>query len=92
MPRPRKHASDAARVAAFRAQRVRLELHPSQQIAATLDELAEQFEVPRAEVALRLLRFALAAKNWKQFGLPFTPEAPAAPAVDPRQRPLLWMP
>lgn len=72
MAPPRKYKSDAERVAAFRARRPMVQTNVDAHIAQTLDEIAAQFEVPRAAVIESMLKFALTNRDWKRLGLTHT--------------------
>lgn len=69
MGRPKKHATPAARQAAYRQRYVTVEARLVPETAATLDELASTFDVPRTEVVNSLINFALLNRNWFTLGL-----------------------
>lgn len=67
-PKGEKPMTNAERQAAFRAKRVALEA--GERMTATINGLAEQFDLTKDEVIQHLLRFALCNRNWKQTGFP----------------------
>ena len=67
--RPPVHASAAARKAAYRADKARIDYTDKQAIAATLDEIAAELDCSKNELMQSLVRFALTNRNWKQVGL-----------------------
>ena len=69
MPRPRKYATDAERLAAFRDGKSRLDLVIPKSVSQTIEELAILYGVSKQEVANSLLKFALTNRNWKTQGL-----------------------
>lgn len=70
MGRPRKYATDAERVAAYRERHARLEVAIKPQLLATLDAEAARLDVSRADVVTSCLLFALTNHNWAT-GLPY---------------------
>lgn len=56
----------AQRQAKFRAERVQVKL--GETMAATVTELASEFDMTIDEVMQSLLRFALCNRNWRQTG------------------------
>lgn len=69
MGRPRKYATDAERVAAHRARYAVGEFRVIPETMATLDAIAQHFDVPRTEVVNSLINFALTNRNWFAQGL-----------------------
>jgi DNA-binding GntR family transcriptional regulator len=69
MARPRKYASAAEKQKAHRLRYVIVEARLIPETAATLDELARLFDVPRTEVVNSLINFALLNRNWHTLGL-----------------------
>lgn len=69
MARPRKYTSAAEKQAAFRQRYVTVEARLIPETAATLDELALKFDVPRTEVINSLINYALLNRNWHALGL-----------------------
>ena len=67
--RPPVHASAAARKAAYRADKARIDYTDKQAIAATLEEIAAELDCSKNELMQSLVRFALTNRNWKQVGL-----------------------
>jgi len=67
--RPAKHASAAARKAAYRADKARIDFTDKPAIAATLTEIAAELDCSKNELLQSLVRFALTNRNWKQVGL-----------------------
>lgn len=67
--RPAKHASAAARKAAYRADKARIDFTDKPAIAATLSEIAAELDCSKNELMQSLVRFALTNRNWKQVGL-----------------------
>lgn len=63
------HASAAARKAAYRANKARIDFTDKPAIVATIDEIAAALDCSKNELMQSLLRFALANRNWKQTGL-----------------------
>lgn len=63
------HASAAARKAAYRADKARIDYTDKQAIAATLDEIAAELDCSKNELMQSLVRFALTNRNWKRVGL-----------------------
>ena len=63
------HASAAARKAAYRADKARIDFTDKPAIAATLAEIAADLECSKNELMQSLVRFALTNRNWKQVGL-----------------------
>lgn len=67
MGRPRIHASQAERQAAYRATKKAATI--SAKRAEAIASIAEVLGQPQTEVLDNLLRFALTNRNWKQLGL-----------------------
>ena len=67
--RPRKHASDAARVAAYRSRNVRIDITLPSDIAKTLEEISSDLDCSRNALLQSLVRFALLNRNWRVVGL-----------------------
>lgn len=67
--RPPVHASAAARKAAYRAEKARIDYTDKPAIAATLEEIAAELDCSKNELMQSLVRFALTNRNWKQVGL-----------------------
>ena len=63
------HVSSAARKAAYRANKARIDFTDKPAIAATLDEIASELDCSKNELMQSLVRFALTNRNWKQVGL-----------------------
>ena len=67
--RPRVHASDSGRVAAYRKTHVRLDLVLSQDLGSTIDDLSLYLDCSKNELVGSLVRFALTNRNWRVQGL-----------------------
>jgi hypothetical protein len=67
--RPAIHRNAAARQAAYRARKARLDVAIKPEIADTIGEIAQALDASRNEVVNSLIRFALTNRNWKQLGL-----------------------
>ena len=63
------HASAAARKAAYRADKARIDFTDKPEIVATLNEIAADLDCSKNELLQSLVRFALTNRNWKQVGL-----------------------
>lgn len=63
------HASAAARKAAYRAEKARIDYTDKPAIAATLEEIAAELDCSKNELMQSLVRFALTNRNWKRVGL-----------------------
>lgn len=63
------HASAAARKAAYRAEKARIDYTDKPAIAATLEEIAAELDCSKNELMQSLVRFALTNRNWKTVGL-----------------------
>lgn len=68
-PRPRKHASAAARQAAYRARNEMLEFRAEPKTAETLTRIADTIDVSRSDLLLSMVKYALANHDWARFGL-----------------------
>ena len=69
MGRPRKHADDAAKMAAFRARWRVLSVRLQKDTADTIDRLCEFTDESQSEVVSSLLKFALTNRAWFTVGL-----------------------
>jgi len=67
-PKGERPLTNAERQAAFRAKR--LAIDAGNRMTATINSLAEQFDLTKDEIIQHLLRFALCNRNWKQTGFP----------------------
>lgn len=67
--RPAKHASAAARKAAYRAEKARVDFTDKPEIIAKLRETAAQLDCSVNELLQSMVRFAECNRNWKQVGL-----------------------
>ena len=63
------HASDAARKAAYRAQKARVDFTDKPEIIAKLRETAAYLDCSVNELLQSMVRFAECNRNWKQVGL-----------------------
>lgn len=63
------HASAAARKAAYRAERARIDYTDSPHIVDKLRETAAQLDCSVNELLQSMVRFAETNRNWKQVGL-----------------------
>ena len=63
------HASDAARKAAYRVQKARVDFTDKPEIIAKLRETAAQLDCSVNELLQSMVRFAECNRNWKQVGL-----------------------
>lgn len=63
------HASAAARKAAYRAERARVDYTDAPNIIAKLRETAAQLDCSVNELLQSMVRFAETNRNWKQVGL-----------------------
>ena len=64
-----KHASDAARKAAYRADKARVDFTDKPEIIAKLRETAGMLDCSVNELLQSMVRFAECNRNWKQVGL-----------------------
>lgn len=67
--RPAKHADAAARKAAYRAARARVDYSDKPEIIAKLQETAAELGCSVNELLQSMVRFAECNRNWKQVGL-----------------------
>lgn len=67
--RPAKHVSAAARKAAYRAEKARVDFTDKPEIVAKLRETAEALDCSVNELLQSMVRFAECNRNWKQVGL-----------------------
>ena len=67
--RPAKHASAAARKAAYRAEKARVDFTDKPEIIAKLRETAVQLDCSVNELLQSMVRFAECNRNWKRVGL-----------------------
>lgn len=67
--RPAKHSNAAARKAAYRADKARIDFTDKPAIAATIDEIAAELDCSKNELMQSFVRFALTNRNWRQVGL-----------------------
>lgn len=67
--RPRVHASDSAKTAAFRSRNVRMDVLLPPAIGETLASIASDLDCSRNELLASMVRFALTNRNWRQVGL-----------------------
>ena len=72
MPRPRKYANDAEKQAAFRAAHPEIKIYPEPDLFASIDSVAGVLNLPRTEVVISMLKFALTNRDWKRLGLTHT--------------------
>ena len=63
------HASAAARKAAYRAEKARVDFTDKPEIIAKLRETAAQLDCSVNELLQSMVRFAETNRNWKQVGL-----------------------
>lgn len=63
------HASGAARKAAYRAEKARVDFTDKPEIVAKLRETAAQLDCSVNELLQSMVRFAECNRNWKQVGL-----------------------
>ena len=63
------HANAAARKAAYRADKARIDYTDKPAIAATLEEIAAALDCSKNELMQSLVRIALTNRNWKTVGL-----------------------
>lgn len=63
------HASAAARKAAYRAEKARVDFTDKPEIIAKLKETAEALDCSVNELLQSMVRFAECNRNWKQVGL-----------------------
>lgn len=67
--RPAMHADSAARKAAYRALKARVDYTDKPEIIAKLKETAAELDCSVNELLQSMVRFAECNRNWKQVGL-----------------------
>lgn len=72
-PRPRKYASASERQAAYRARAPEVCFRADEKTAQTLDRIAADLDVSRADLLLSMTKFALTNHDWARFGLTHKP-------------------
>ena len=72
-PRPRKYASASDRQAAYRARAPEVCLRAESKTVDTLDKIAGDLDISRADLLLSMTKFALANHDWARFGLTHKP-------------------
>ena len=72
-PRPRKYASASDRQAAYRARAPEMCLRAESKTVDTLDRIAADLDISRADLLLSMTKFALANHDWARFGLTHKP-------------------
>jgi len=72
-PRPRKYASASERQAAYRARAPEVCFRAEEKTAQTLDRIAADSDVSRADLLLSMTKFALTNHDWSRFGLTHKP-------------------
>jgi hypothetical protein len=72
-PRPRKYASASERQAAYRARAPEVCFRAEDKTAETLDRIAADLDVSRADLLLSMTKFALTNHDWSRFGLTHKP-------------------
>lgn len=70
LPTGERPLTNAERQARHRAKHIKLE--SGSRMAATIADLAREFDLTKEEVTQHLLRFALRNRNWRQTGFPST--------------------
>lgn len=70
LPIGERPMTNAERQARHRAKHVKLE--SGSRMAATIADLAAEFDLSKEKVIQHLLRFALCNRNWRQTGFPST--------------------
>lgn len=78
MGRPRKHADNAAKQAAYRARYAVKSYRFEAETAETIKRLADELDTSENEVINSLVKFALLNRNWFTLGL-FGKRLPRAP-------------
>jgi len=68
-PRPKLYASAAERQAAYKARYAVLEVRLDPTTADTITKVAQQLDVPRAELLSQLVKHGLLNRNWAKDGL-----------------------
>lgn len=69
MGRPRKYATASERQAAYRERYGVRQIRLRKETLATIDDIADQLDVPSTEVVASLINFALLNYNWRTLGL-----------------------
>jgi hypothetical protein len=69
MARPRKYASDAEKMRAYRERYSVVTLRFEHETMATINRLADEFEASQSDVVNSLVKFALTNRNWFTMGL-----------------------
>jgi hypothetical protein len=72
-PRPRKYASASERQAAYRARAPEVCFRAEDKTVDTLDRIAADLDVSRADLLLSMTKFALTNHDWARFGLTHKP-------------------
>lgn len=72
-PRPRKYASASERQAAYRARAPEMCFRAEDKTVNTLDRIATDLDVSRADLLLSMTKFALTNHDWARFGLTHKP-------------------
>lgn len=67
--RPKKYASAAERQAAYRTRASEIGFRADSGTIETLSRIAETIDVPRTDLLLSMVKFALANHDWARFGL-----------------------
>lgn len=67
--RPKKYASAAERQAAYRARASEISFRADATTADNLSRIADAIDVPRTDLILSMIKFALANHDWARFGL-----------------------
>ena len=67
--RAQVHASSAARTAAYRANRARVDYTDTPETVAKLHDIAHALDCSSNELLRSMVRFALLNRNWRQVGL-----------------------
>lgn len=62
--RPRKYATDADRQAAYRARYVQFPIRMDVETAQTLERISAETGIPRGELSLQMVKFALLNRDW----------------------------
>ena len=69
MGRPKLYADAAARQAAFRAEKSRVDVVVTKELGETLASISETLGTPKNDLVNSMIRFALTNHNWKKSGL-----------------------
>ena len=88
-PRPKTYASAAERQAAYKARYAVLEVRLDPTTADTITKIAQQLDVPRAELLVQLVKHGLLNRNWGRDGLRSDLRSPTlmqGARVTPRKR------